>query len=473
MSSEFLNVRLYVHAEPIHQLLIWLDFHKRAFNAGVIILSENSDKPGMSPQTKHILNTVLPKFGLDWKIVCESVTDTRNGLPPHNWTIEPKCTVNLTPNDFLFFRKNPSGETYIRPLSVPVYVAELKNETAVANNIVDFLSNVANTWRANSRENPPTEIALEYIAILSWVNPGAFRNDYVPSAEMMRFVQDTITEIKTTDYVYYLDAFPNAEWGDVRVLLLEDINLLQNTDFNDTGHRILPMQPYTDFLRAFVERKLTEITGCRIDAAKYHTHISDEDHKRVLNAMPYNKYETPEMREFCEYMETRVSEIVGTRVKLFNDDVWVRICRPTAINPCDFNPCHRDVYLDFYRNIVNIYVPIVGSNELSSLAMESGSHLWKESETMMTKGGAYFETTGKKYSVDAVVQCKRRLQMSRPNPQTNEFILFSPYLIHGCSNNDNIDITRMSVEMRFIQDTEQSRQQEETFRQFVQRRLWR
>jgi ectoine hydroxylase-related dioxygenase (phytanoyl-CoA dioxygenase family) len=105
--------------------------------------------------------------------------------------------------------------------------------------------------------------------------------------------------------------------------------------------------------------------------------------------------------------------------------------------------------------------------------MEPGSHLWNENETMMTRGGAYFKNSGKKYSVDAVVQSRRRLNMARPNPNIDEFILFSPYLIHGCSDNSNADITRMSVEVRFIQDTECGRKQEAVFNTFLKSRVWR
>lgn len=189
--------------------------------------------------------------------------------------------------------------------------------------------------------------------------------------------------------------------------------------------------------------------------------------------MPYKKTDSAELKAFGEHMESRVSEIVGQKVKIFNDDIWVRICRPTCVSASDYNPCHRDVYLDFYRNIVNIYMPIVGSNELSSLTMESGSHLWSESDTMVTRGGAVFKSSGKKYSVDAIVQSRRRLHMVCPNPSVKEFTLFSPYLIHGCSSNNNENMTRMSVEMRFIQDTESGREQERKFNEFLKSRVWR
>jgi ectoine hydroxylase-related dioxygenase (phytanoyl-CoA dioxygenase family) len=105
--------------------------------------------------------------------------------------------------------------------------------------------------------------------------------------------------------------------------------------------------------------------------------------------------------------------------------------------------------------------------------MQTGSHLWNEQDIVVTRGGAYFPESGKKYSVDAILQSRVPLNMERPNPSIDEFILFSPYLIHGCSSNENADITRMSVEIRFICDTDMGRKQEEKFRDFLEKRVWR
>lgn len=278
------------------------------------------------------------------------------------------------------------------------------------------------------------------------------------------------------DNIYYPDAYaePGTTWGEDRVILSEDTNLLEYTDFNTDGHALYKMTTaYNVFLQKMVKSKIEEIASLRIDLEKYHLHISDEEHTKIINSMPWKKTDSPEIRGFAEYMENTISEILKRRVKIFNDDIWVRICRPSSQIETDNNPCHRDIYLDFYRNIANIYVPIVGSNELSSLAMQSGSHYWNERDIVVTKGGAFFPKTGKKYSVDAVLKSRQPLNMVRPNPGEDEFILFSPYLIHGCSSNGNPDMTRMSVEIRFIEDTEAGRKQEAEFREFLTRRVWR
>ena len=63
--------------------------------------------------------------------------------------------------------------------------------------------------------------------------------------------------------------------------------------------------------------------------------------------------------------------------------------------------------------------------------------------------------------------------MIRPNPSINELLLFSPYLIHGCSDNDNDNITRMSLEIRFIKDNADGNKQEEIFKEYLKKRIWR
>ena len=60
-----------------------------------------------------------------------------------------------------------------------------------------------------------------------------------------------------------------------------------------------------------------------------------------------------------------------------------------------------------------------------------------------------------------------------PNPNINQIMLFSPYLIHGCSNNNNDNITRISLEMRFIKNDEKGLKQEFEFNKFLKIRDWR
>jgi hypothetical protein len=273
--------------------------------------------------------------------------------------------------------------------------------------------------------------------------------------------------------IHYSNLIFEGNWGDNIVILNNDINLLNNTDFDNTGYKIININNNNVFLQNFIKDSIKNITGKYINLENYHNEITDEEHSKILNSMPYKKDTNEDMQIFCNYIEKIISLELKENVKIFNNDVWVRICRPSIINDNDYNPCHKDVYLDFYRNIVNIYLPIVGSNEKSSLSLQPGSHKWNENETMVTKGGAFFKYINKKYSVDAIVASKTPIEMIRPNPCEGQLMLFSPYLIHGCAYNENENTTRISLEVRFIKNDENGLKQEVAFNDFLKIRDWR
>lgn len=273
--------------------------------------------------------------------------------------------------------------------------------------------------------------------------------------------------------IHYSELLVDSKYGEDYVMLDRDINLLQKTDFDNIGYKIFDIQLVNDLMQIFIRNEISFITKKEISLENYHNAITEEEHTAILNSMPYKKDMYPDIKEFSDYLEKTVSEILGESVKIFNDDLWFRICRPSNINNNDYNPCHRDVYLDFYRNIVNIYLPVVGSNEKSSLTLASGSHKWSESETMVTSGGAHFKTQNKKYSVDAIVASKQQIEMIRPNPSISQLMLFSPYLIHGCAENKNENMTRISLEVRFVRNDEAGKKQEAEFNTFLEKRNWR
>jgi ectoine hydroxylase-related dioxygenase (phytanoyl-CoA dioxygenase family) len=113
----------------------------------------------------------------------------------------------------------------------------------------------------------------------------------------------------------------------------------------------------------------------------------------------------------------------------------------------DNNPPHRDVWLDRLRHAVNIYVPLAGSSSRSSLPVVTGSHRWAESDIERTLDGA--RVNGVTFTVPSVVDATYPLTLTRPDPQANQVLVFSPYLIHGGAFNQQPDRTRVSLEMRF------------------------
>jgi len=264
------------------------------------------------------------------------------------------------------------------------------------------------------------------------------------------------------EFIYYEDLIPHSSYGNDEILLNKDTDLFNKT--YEEGYTIIDIDAQ-DKLKQLLIDEIYTITGKQIKLDDYHREITNEQHTQILNSMPYKKNKLP---EFASYLEKVVSDTLQYKVKIFNDDLWVRICRPSSYYKSDFNPYHRDIYLDFYRNTANIYLPISGSDEKSSLTIQPGSHKWNENMTRITRGGSVVHN--KKYSVDAIVASKIELHMIRPNPAYNQLLLFSPYLIHGGARNDN-DITRFSLEVRFIK--EESIEQELLFVDFLKFRNWR
>jgi hypothetical protein len=289
-------------------------------------------------------------------------------------------------------------------------------------------------------------------------------------------IQNTSKYIYYNTKIYHPSLIGDYNWGDDNIILNNDKNLLENTDFDNVGYKVFDIKDMRDMnirLQNILKEEIYKVCNKNINLEKYHNEITEDEHKIIFNTMPYKKNSTDEINEFGNYIIDFLSSKLNKKIKIFNDDIWFRICRPSTNYMNDANPCHKDIYLDFYRNVINIYLPIVGSNENSTLMLEQSSHKWSENETIVTKNGAYFKNINKKYSVDAIVASKKPLNMCRPNPSIDQVMIFSPYLIHGCANNNNHDTTRISIEIRFIMDDNSGMNQENDFNKFLKMRNWR
>jgi hypothetical protein len=144
----------------------------------------------------------------------------------------------------------------------------------------------------------------------------------------------------------------------------------------------------------------------------------------------------------------RVATILNTKVEGCNPFDDQRVFHFRVVRPCsgDNNPLHRDVWLEDYSDCINLYIPLAGSNSQSSLILLPGSHLWPESRMMRTAEGAVID--GIRFNVPAVTSIDGDYNAIRPDPGQNEFLLFSPYLVHGGATNFNENETRISIELR-------------------------
>ena len=247
--------------------------------------------------------------------------------------------------------------------------------------------------------------------------------------------------------------------GSDEVLLDADDDLVAGTAWETAGFTVEPFLSPADceLLRAGVSRLIGELLaekGVRIDddlvLERYHEVVGDrqEAHLHVARAVargfPLERFPLP-----AESVLARIAEICGKPLRFADPETGENVFNLRVVRPQseDNSPLHRDAWLDRLRNAVNIYAPLAGSNELSSLALVPGSHRWKESEIERTEEGAVINQV--RYTVPAVVGSRRRLEIKRPDPGRHEVLVFSPYLIHGGATNRNADVTRVSLEMRF------------------------
>lgn len=255
-----------------------------------------------------------------------------------------------------------------------------------------------------------------------------------------------------------LDVEGDVCTGADRLLLDEDDDLVAGTSWSKLGYTVQPFLDEaahrrlrvgaTELIREVVEQVLERrVPDLALD--RYHEAIGDDERvhaaviRRTREGWTHDRFPL-DLRS----VEARISEICGVPLTTEHwhfaaQRFYFRIVRP---HRQDFNPPHRDVWLDFYRHGLNLFFPIAGCDERSSLPLVPGSHRWMESEIVRTADGA--RINGLQYHVPSVVGGSSELRMVRPNPGASEVLVFSPYLIHGGGKNLGAR-TRVSLEMRF------------------------
>ena len=255
-------------------------------------------------------------------------------------------------------------------------------------------------------------------------------------------------------YVYEVKGKPFVD--DHTRLIDQDEDLTKHSNWHKKGFTIRKLFDESTFngfrqhitkilLRKF---KNSEIILDANSICQYHTKIKNYDqHLAVVENTKL--IGSAELSPYFEKLEHLVSEICGIPVQsikpLNNERVFhFRVVRP---NQKDFNPLHKDGWMDELKGCINLYIPICGSNEKSSLILAEGSHLLTEDNFTRTKDGALMNDV--QFNVPGLISSKKNLNFVKPNPGLNEILVFSPYLIHGGAMNLNTDETRISLEMRF------------------------
>ena len=247
-------------------------------------------------------------------------------------------------------------------------------------------------------------------------------------------------------------------FGDDTLPLSGHDDLTKATDWSEVGYQVAPFLDETSYGRfeqgveqlfeEFLQQVGVSIAGM-VNLAYYHQYIHCDDalHLAVVNQAKL--LETSRFPIAVSQIEQRISELCQVPVRAVNPHNGERVFHFRIVRPQknDNNPFHRDVWLAEYHDAINIYVPLAGSNERSSLTLVPGSHRWSEATVERTLSGA--KVNGVQYNVPAVTDSKETLRPICPNPVRNEVLVFSPYLLHGGAVNLNEDVTRISLEMRF------------------------
>lgn len=241
----------------------------------------------------------------------------------------------------------------------------------------------------------------------------------------------------------------NFIYGPDCVLLDRDDDLLDGLSWHKSGYALFPFidQNFREKFRSYIHEKIIEnlrALGVSVPAnfqlENYHQHVDDNLHQEFCK-LSYGSllYEQTYMDEISEF----VSGVCDKKVQVTTDKILLRVIRPSSP---DYNPLHKDVWLDRLRHGINLFIPIAGCTQDSSLAVVPGSHLWSEAEILRTDEGAIVD--GKPFSVPAYAAAAHDFSAIVPNPGPDEILIFTPYLLHGLGANFSNKSTRISIELR-------------------------
>ena len=250
----------------------------------------------------------------------------------------------------------------------------------------------------------------------------------------------------------------DLEFGKEALALTHKNNLLKNNAaFNRYGFgqfRLTDLKTFSALEKIITEQVVKRLSLYQevpenFELSKYHQFLwRAENHFKVSTwALDYEILGS----SFFD-IKKQVEELLRVKLKITRIEhkgaegeyVGFRILRPKQ---GDHNPFHRDSWIPYWRNTVNVWLPVCGFEKGNGLQLIPKSHLWNDSEILKTKGGA--EIDGKKYSVPAAIGTIHKFTVLKPVMKKGEGLVFSPYLIHGNGLNQKHDITRVSLEFRF------------------------
>ncbi len=185
----------------------------------------------------------------------------------------------------------------------------------------------------------------------------------------------------------------------------------------------------------------------------YHTYMQEKniDHHNFIKKSSRNVSDDLLDNNFILSLIEKTSDSFKQKFKLYKNKIEYRVVRPSKE---DNNPLHRDHWFPYFNNLINIYLPICGSWNNSSLSIVPGSHNWDDKDVTPTfTYGEQKKTVknGVSYSVPKIKKTTKEINIHRPDIISGDFMIFSPRLIHGGASNGS-DQTRFSLELRLTID---------------------
>lgn len=264
-------------------------------------------------------------------------------------------------------------------------------------------------------------------------------------------------------YAVDVTGSPEFAYGRHEFMSNAETDLTFGAPWYEDGFKVLPFLGDEEFatlrgdiedvIRKIVAAQGVDTAGFRID--KYHRFVTDDAMHfavvtRTRDLFPED-FSLP-MRAVIE----KISAVTGFRLSDIEPatgermHIIVRINRPRST---DFNPPHKDSYENPARaRFLNVWVPICGVNDKSSLPIVPGSHLLPEDKILRTMDGGV--VAGKKYRVRSVASWDGRSDLERVAINDGELLIFSCHMIHGIAHNDQDDTTRVALEFRLFRGAE-------------------
>lgn len=270
-----------------------------------------------------------------------------------------------------------------------------------------------------------------------------------------------ICELDIDDKPYSFEVQGDFDWGDpINTFIIEN-NIISRTNWIDEGYKLVNnfFESKNEFLLLKEEVNKNIINAMNINdiafdiknfkLENYHKIIKeDNQHQKIVKIIRNLTEKDFELN--INKLLSRAEDILKYKLTTYVKElkkvhIQIRISRP---NSFDINPPHKDGYLNYWKNIINIWIPIAGCNQESSLPILPNSHLWPENEIYRTKNkGA--KINGLPYNVPCILKTSNgKMKMIRPNPEVGDAIFFTPFLIHGAGFNNSSN-TRIGMELRF------------------------